>query len=347
MKLFKKTTKGGKVVWSLLGIKFSYKSSLKKLQNDVSKLKDLTNRLVSDKMDKLVNLKMFNYLYGESLTIKDKEFLIEERFCREVGYFPNLKNPQTFNEKINWLKINYEHTLLEKIVNKYTFKDYIKEQIGAEYVIPLLGVWEDAADIDIDKLPNSFVLKVNWSSYQNFIVKDKSKFDFSYALGKMNSWMLPWTNIYYASFYNAYKNVKPVIIAEEYKEQKNGSLNDYKFYCFNGQPKYLFVVDEGFSKDRPLCWDVDDNHIYKINGDNIENKSKQPKNMLKMLELAKKLSKPFPFVRVDFYEVEDKIYVGEMTFYPGNGFNKFSPKSLDVELGKELDLSGVMGESKT
>lgn len=291
--------------------------------------------------ERLMSQKMFNYLYQDNLTDEYKKTLLEERFYKEVGYFPNIDNPTTFNEKINWLKLYYKNDNLSRCVDKYEFKGYIKEQLGEGFTVPLLGAWDNANDIDIENLPEKFVLKVNWSSYQNFIVKDKSKFNFDYAKSKINSWMLPWRNIYYASFYYAYKNVKPKVIAEEYIEQEDGKLNDYKFYCFNGIPRYLYVVDEGFSKDRPLCWDVDDNHMYKITDGNIQNKNKQPKNMAKMIEIANKLAKSFPFVRVDLYEAKDKVYVGELTFYPGNGFNKFAPKSLDVELGELLDLSSI------
>ncbi len=291
--------------------------------------------------ERLMTQKMFNYLFQDNLTDEYKKALLEERFYKEVGYFPNIDNPTTFNEKINWLKLYYKNDILSRCVDKYEFKNYIKEQLGEGYTVPLLGVWDNANDINISDLPEKFVLKVNWSSYQNFIVKDKSKFNFDYAKSKINSWMLPWRNIYYASFYYAYKNVAPKVIAEEYIEQADGKLNDYKFYCFNGSAKYLYIVDEGFSKDRPLCWDVDDNHIYKIVNGNINNKAKQPVNMEKMLEIAVKLAKPFPFVRIDLYETNDKIYVGEMTFYPGNGFNKFTPKSLDIELGSLLDLSST------
>lgn len=290
--------------------------------------------------ERLMTQKMFNLIYQDDLTDEHKRTILEERFYREVGYFPNIDNPTTFNEKINWLKLNYKNNVLSRCVDKYEFKNYIKEQLGEGYTIPLLGVWDNANDIDIASLPEKFVLKVNWSSYQNFIVKDKSKFNFDYAKSKINSWMLPWRNIYHASFYYAYKNVKPKVIAEEYLEQVDGKLNDYKFYCFNGSPEYLYIVDEGFSKSRPLCWDVDFNHIYKINNGSIKS-NKQPETMSEMLEIAKKLAKPFPFVRIDLYEAQGKVYVGEMTFYPGNGFNKFSPKSLDTEMGALLDLSNA------
>ena len=314
------------------------RSALNNVENRLNaEIKKTSNRFNDER---LMNQKMFNYLYQDKLTDDFKKSLLEERFYREVGYFPDIENPQTFNEKINWLKLYYKNDILSRCVDKYEFKNYIKEQLGDGYTVPLLGVWDNANDIDLSKLPDRFVLKVNWSSYQNFIVKDKNKFNFDYAKSKINSWMLPWRNIYYASFYYGYKNVVPKVIAEEYIEQSDGKLNDYKFYCFNGNPQYLYIIDEGFSKARPLCWDVDSNHIYKIVNGQIDS-IKQPQNMDKMLEIAAKLAKPFPFVRVDLYEIGTKVYVGEMTFYPGNGFNKFTPKELDAELGATLDLSSV------
>lgn len=342
--LFEKIKIDNKRIIKILGMKvFSYykRMSKKEISNMLYSLKKEIDTKISD--ERLMTQKMFNFLYKNSLTEEIKRTYIEERFYREVGYFPNLDNPKTFNEKINWLKLYYKNDNLSRCVDKYEFKDYIKEQLGEGYTVPLLGAWDNANEIDISKLPDKFVLKVNWSSYQNFIVRDKSKFNFDYAKSKINSWMLPWRNIYYASFYWAYKDVAPKVIAEEYIEQSDGKLNDYKFYCFNGSPEYLYIVDEGFSKSRPLCWDVDDNHIYKINKGRI-NSVKQPETMQEMLEIAKKLSKPFPFVRIDLYETKGKVYVGEMTFYPGNGFNKFTPKSLDKELGELLDLSKIKQE---
>jgi len=322
-------------------IELQEKDNQKTINNLKYKLNTETKRIATSLNDEnIMRQKMFNYLYQDNLTDGFKKALIEERFYKEVGYFPNLTNPTTFNEKINWLKLYYKNDTLSRCVDKYEMKNYIKEQLGEGYTIPLIGAWDNANDIDISKLPSKFALKVNWSSYQNFIVKDKSKFNFDYAKSKINSWMLPWRNIYYASFYYGYKNVVPKVIAEEYLEQIDGKLNDYKFYCFNGSPEYLYIVDEGFSANRPLCWDVDNNHIYKICNEQI-NSTKQPQNMGKMLEIARKLSKPFPFVRIDLYEAKGKVYVGEMTFYPGNGFNKFTPKELDIELGALLDLSLV------
>ena len=309
--------------------------SRKELTKELNKLQNKLEKSINS--EKMMRQKMLNYLYKDNLSDEIKKTLIEERFYKEVGYFPNIDNPVTFNEKINWLKLYYKNDVITRCVDKYEFKNYIKKELGEGYTVPLIGVWDNAGDIDITKLPDKFVLKVNWSSYQNFIVKDKNNFDFDYAKYMLNSWMLPWRNVYFSSFYYGYKNVVPKIIAEEYIEQTDGKLNDYKFYCFNGSPEYLYIVDEGFSKYRPLCWDVDTNHIYKIVEGKI-NSPKQPESMNEMIEIAKKLSKPFPFVRVDFYEVQGKVYVGEMTFYPGNGFNKFEPKSLDMELGLLLKL---------
>lgn len=337
MKLYEKIKEKDKRTIKLLGkeVLTYYKiPSRKALKEEIR----LLNLRLND--ETLMTQKMFNYLYQNNLTDEIKKAYIEDRCYREVGYFPNIDNPKTFNEKINWLKLYYQNDILTRCVDKYEFKKYIKEQLGDGYTVPLLGVWDNANDIDISKLPDKFVLKVNWSSYQNFIVTDKNKFDFDFAKSRINYWMLPWINAYFSSFYWAYKNVAPKVIAEEYIEQADGKLNDYKFYCFNGSPEYLYIVDEGFSKSRPLCWDVDSNHIYKINNGKIDS-PKQPQTMSEMLEIAKKLAKPFPFVRVDLYETQGKVYVGELTFYPGNGFNKFSPKSLDIELGKLLDLSTI------
>ena len=188
------------------------KKKLSKVVDETIKaeIKRTSNRFDEER---LINQKMFNYLYQDNLTDEQKRTLLEERFYREVGYFPNIDNPTTFNEKINWLKLYYKNDNLSRCVDKYEFKNYIKEQLGEGYTIPLIGAWDNANDIDIESLPEKFVLKVNWSSYLNFIVKDKKTFNFDYAKSRINSWILPWRNIYFASFYYAYKNVTPKIIA--------------------------------------------------------------------------------------------------------------------------------------
>lgn len=213
----------------------------------------------------------------------------------------------------------------------------MKEKIGEEYLIPLLGVWDNFDDIDFDKLPNKFVLKANHGCGWNIIVKDKNNFNKSDAKGKFDEWM----NTNYAFKFGLelhYKNIKPKIIAEKYIENDEGLL-DYKFLCFNGKVEYVWVDSGRFTAHRRDIFDLDWNlQPFIINHPNAEKTPKKPNKLKKMIELATKLSKDFAHVRVDFYEVDGQIYFGEMTFTSESGVGKFYPEEYDLKLGQMIKL---------
>ena len=251
-----------------------------------------------------------------------------------TGYDLNLESPVTFNDKINWLKIHDYRPIRSKIVDKYTAKEYITEKLGAEYVIPLLGVWDKFDDIDFDKLPNQFVLKCNTGSDWNAIVKDKSKFDIPVAKKKFDVWIKK--NPAYINFLPTFEGVPLKIIAEEYIENEDGDLWDYKFWCFHGEVKYVqmdrkrFIahVQKFYTPDwQPLDFVVEDHKIFD-----------KPKMLEEMIKISQKLSKDFPFVRVDLYCVKDRIYFGEMTFCPLGGIAKWNPEEMNYEAGALLHL---------
>ena len=252
----------------------------------------------------------------------------------------NLEEPKTFNEKLQWLKFNDRNPLYTQLVDKYEVRKFIKEKIGEEYLVPIYGVWDNFEEIDFKKLPDKFVLKCTHDSGGIVIVKDKSKLDLKKAKKKINQALK--RNFFYIGREWPYKSVKPRIMAEMYLEDNtNKELYDYKFMCFNGQVKCLFICsgrnnEEGLHVD---FYDIDWNKMpferkYKSSSTNFQ----KPKNYEKMKELAVILSKDIPFVRVDFYEINGKIYFGELTFYPGSGFEKFSPSKYDEILGSWLDL---------
>ena len=273
--------------------------------------------------------------------IKFREEIIKEQFRNALGYELNLENPKTFNEKLQWLKLYYHDPLITKCADKYLVREYIKETIGEEYLIPLIGVWDRVEDIDFDKLPNQFVLKVNWGSGQNIIVKDKSQLDIEEAKNKLRYWMQPTSNHYYYSYEWCYKNIEPKIMCEEYIEQMDGNLLDYKIFCFNGEPKYIQVDIDRFTNHKRCFYDstwkkqnFKTHSLYPLYHYEID----KPSNLNKMLDFCKILSKNFNHVRVDFYTIDEILYFGELTFYHGNGMEEFSIKEWDYKFGELLEL---------
>jgi len=282
------------------------------------------------------------YMNKQFLPKEDRAAELKQLFYKKVGYYLNLKYPKSFNEKINWIKLNYFHPDMARCVCKYEFKNYIEEKLGPGYTLPLYGAWEDEADIDFDALPDKFVLKSNVQSDGKHIivVRDKSKLDIDKLRTVLSSWLIT-KNTMCVSYCRAYHDVKPMIIAEQYLEGFDDSVTDYKFMCFNGEPKLLFVATDRYSDMRMNFYDLDWNllpftRIYPISDEPIQ----KPKNFDRMLEISKELAKDFPFVRVDFYETADseQIYLGEMTFYPGGGLEPFTPVEWDYKLGDMLEL---------
>lgn len=259
-----------------------------------------------------------------------------------TGWDLNLDDPITFNDKINWLKLHDIRPIRSTIVNKVTAKEYITNKIGAEYVIPLLGVYDKFDDIDFDKLPDKFVLKHNLGSSWNAIVKDKSKFDIQTAKKNFDKWIK--INPAYINFLQTFENTPLKIVAEEYVENVEGDLYDYKFWCFYGEVKYV-QLDRGrftshIQQFYTTNWELL-NFTVEPNAKTDSNIFTKPKMLDEMIDVAKKLSSEFPFVRVDLYCVEDKIYFGEMTFSPLGGLAKFNPQQINYETGKFLNLDKI------
>lgn len=274
--------------------------------------------------------------------IPDK-IILKRNFVKIMEKHLNLANPNTYNEKLQWLKLYNRNPLYTTLVDKYAVKQYIADKIGEQYVIPTLGVWNKFDDVDFSKLPNQFVLKCTHDSGGLVICKEKCSLDMLAAKEKLNSSLKH--NYYYNSCEWPYKNVPHRIIAEKYMEdEKDGELRDYKFYTFNGEPKYLLLATNRQSKDKPLCFDyfdMDFNHLNLTNHWHPNNECEvphKPLNFEKMKELAKILAKDIPHVRVDFYEVNGQIYFGEMTFFDMGGYLKLSPSSWEKEWGDLIVL---------
>ena len=275
---------------------------------------------------------VFNWM-SDKMFVK---FMFRVRMKKKL----DLKNPKTFNEKLNWLKLYDRKDIYTTMVDKYEVKKYIAEKIGEEYIIPTLGVWDRFDEIDFDSLPNQFVLKCTHDSGGLAICKNKADFDKEKARQKIEKSLS--RNFFWHSREWPYKNVKPRIIAEQYMEDSETSeLRDYKFMCFNGEAKCSFVCSDRFTEDglHVTFFDREWNVMpferhYPHRKDGI----KKPENYDKMLGLAEKLAQNIPFVRVDFYEVEGRIYFGELTFFPGAGLEEFTPEEWDYTLGSWIKL---------
>lgn len=287
----------------------------------------------------------FGYLARLGLLnhMKDEKYL-KKRFNYVFGYKLDLNNPQTFNEKLQWLKLYDRKPDYIKMVDKYEVKDYISQMIGQEYIVPTIGVWERFDDIKFDELPNQFVLKCTHDSGGLVICKDKNNFDLIGARKKIEKSLK--YNYFFMGREWPYKDVKPRIIAEKYMEndgndEAQGELTDYKFMCFNGEVKCSFTCHNRYQEGglKVTFYDRDWNVMpfERHYPRSIEGLPK-PSNYEKMIKLAEKLSKGIPFVRIDFYESGGKIYFGEITFYPGSGFEEFTPTTWDYKLGSWIDL---------
>lgn len=261
-----------------------------------------------------------------------------------MGYKLDLDNPRTFNEKLQWLKLNDHNPLYTKLVDKYAVKDYVASVIGKEYIIPTLGVWEEPEDIEWDKLPERFVLKTTHGGGSSGVVicKNKDSFDKKTAISKLQQSMKQ--DIYRTLREWPYKNVPHRVISEQYIEigPNNNDLPDYKFFCFDGEVKGLFVATDRQTQGVDVkfdFFDADFNHLPLRQGhDQAEVTPVKPANFELMKDLASKLSKGIPQVRVDFYDLGYCVLFGEMTFFHFSGSMPFEPEEWDYRFGEWIKL---------
>lgn len=283
-------------------------------------------------------------LAGAGVIYQDDEEYLLRQFKELMGYEIDLSNPQTYTEKVNWLKLYDRNPIYNIMADKCEAKKYIQKVLGGdEYIIPTYGIYNSFDEIDFQKLPEQFVIKCTHDCGSIIVVEDKSKFDKEKA-HKFYKRALKKSTYYYSREW-VYKDIVPRIIVEKYiKDTETDELRDYKFYCFNGQIKALLVATNRQSKTCELNFDYFDaefNHLPLVNHwhANAAITPQKPYNFEKMIELARVLSKGLPHVRVDFYEADKKIYFGEFTFYDMGGFLKIHPDEWDYEWGKMIDLS--------
>lgn len=274
----------------------------------------------------------FSFLFPDKLYLK-------LMFRCKMGYWMDFENPKTFSEKLQWLKLYNRNPLYTTLVDKYAVKRWVADKIGEEYIIPTLGVWENANEIDFDSLPDQFVLKTtNGGGGDVIVCMDKSKLDTEKTIKHLNQSL---KNSIYNNYREwAYKNVQPRIIAEKYIEDENQDLMDYKFFCFDGHVECLQVDYDRFVEHHRNMYDVNWNVLpfslqYPSRDNVVINK---PQNLNDMIKIAQILSINIPHVRVDLYNVKGQIYFGELTFYHGSGYEKFSPNEWNLKFGEWLRL---------
>ena len=273
--------------------------------------------------------------------LMDDETAVKRFYKRSTGRELNLENPQSFSEKMNWYKLNDRNPLMQKCADKVAVREYVKSKGYGDTLNTLLGEWDKVSDIDIDALPDRFVLKASHGSHMNIIVKDnKNEINWKQQKLKMKCWLKQ--DIYWSGREWVYKDIPKKIIAEGYLEDETGELKDYKLYCFNGKPRYMeYDGNRNLPTQYRNFYDMDMN-VLPIK-DTVPNKfdDKLPftiETYKKMQKMASDLSQPFQFARVDLYYVKGKIYFGEITFFDAGGQCNLEPAEWDKKWGEDWEL---------
>ena len=317
-----------------------------------------------------VFIKIFRNLYGPiSKSVHERWALLFPKWYVKYLYKKvtnkklDLKNPKDYQEKIQWLKIYSETSQWTNLADKYKVREYISQCGLSDNLVGLYGVWERAEDIDFSKLPEKFVLKTNHGFKRVIVVEDKSKLDISKTVKQLNTWVKERYGL--MSFEPHYWKIERRIIAEEFLEDDStanisSSLIDYKFWCGNGEPKTISVLSNRpnisigsnvetnpklMCNEYDLDWNPHPEVLSESSGIGVAENVPKPNQLDEMLRICKKLSKPFPFVRIDLYEVNNKVYFGEITFTPGGGMQFYTPE-YSLELGKQIDLSKAKLKAK-
>tara|TARA_R110002033_G_scaffold143959_1_gene182057 strand:+ start:8208 stop:9116 length:909 start_codon:yes stop_codon:yes gene_type:complete len=294
-----------------------------------------------------INLKYYILQIG-TFFVSDKMFSQAAHYYLHFrrGYIPkrlNLKNPKTFNEKILWNKLNIKFKGGALLADKFEVRKFITKTIGEKYLIPIIGIYQQAEDIDFDALPMKFVVKITQASGLNIIVKDKSKIDSFQMKKTLNHWLKIDYSIFGREWQYDIKTNK-ILIEHLIANNTNDDLKDYKYYCFNGMPKLIQVDSERYEGVRKrdffdLHWNKQE---FTISHQITKEKMEKPNNLLEMNQVAFQLSNALKnkmnFVRIDLYNIEGQIYFGEITFHPGGGCSPFSSYEYDLKLGEMIEL---------
>ena len=276
------------------------------------------------------------------------EFYLKKSFYKVQGYKMNLKNPRTLNEKIQWLKLNDRRSINTQLADKYAVREYIASNFGEKYLIPLLYHTTEVGNLKPENLPDTpFIIKSNHDSGNFIVVRDKREVNWDDVRMKFKRCMA--FNYYYLQREWQYKNIEPRILVEKLLVQKNGRIpNDYKLHCINGKVAFVYVSVDREGKNKRNIYDKEWNpldftfaakkkNIENLRGDEIE----PPLSFPLMIEFAEKIAKLYSYVRIDFYDVDGRLYFGEVTHHHGGGFDQIRPIEWDYKLGEKVDLSKI------
>lgn len=254
----------------------------------------------------------------------------------------DIENPKLFSEKIQWLKLYAKNESYTEYVDKYAVRKYIEKTLGSKYLVPFIDVFDDVESIDFDKLPDKFVLKCTHGSRCNILCNDKKSLNIIEAKKKLKKWMK--NNWFWYCREYPYKSIKPKILCEEFIGDGINPADDYKIYCLNGEPTIIRslarniqgnLVSECFYTTK---WEKTDCRIRKFDIESFRANKEKPEQLNEMLEISKKLSKDITFLRVDLYNINGRVYFGEMTFFPQSGLDNFIPDKYNIEFGNLLKL---------
>lgn len=298
------------------------------------------------KIIKKLNLNKFYSLFdilSDNAAVKLQHYL-------SVGRPLNLDNPVRFSDKIHWYKLNYKNDIMTKCADKFLMREYIEGKGLADYLPKIYNSFDTMDEIEFEKLPTSFAIKCNNGSGTNMFITNRDEVDQEKFSKIVKSWIK--VNTLSIGREWAYKNIKQKIVVEELllpedEFQKKHGLNDYKVLCFNGEPKYVWVDVSRHTNHQRNFYDLNWKFINVVTDKpNSTTNIKKPKYINEMIRISKEISKDFPFVRVDFYELNDSLYIGELTFYPWSGCIKFSPDQFDYELGNNFIINNIKGNNK-
>lgn len=267
-----------------------------------------------------------------------KKTVTKYRISKMLGYSVNIGTPKTFNEKIQWLKLYYKKKIITSLADKVAVRAYVSKTIGANYLIPIHGIYNHYSEIDFKALPETFALKAAHGSKWNIICQSKKELNETQLYKNIKKWAK--SNYYWYGYEYAYKNIPPRFICEQLiLDQNNQIPKDYKIFCFDGIPQFIQVDSDRFVKHTRAIYDTKwTRQPFELGFESSKSDDTPPQNLHKMLSIAESLSKDFPFVRVDLYDCDKQIYFGEMTFYPGEGSEQFKPQKWDRILGDFLNL---------
>lgn len=271
---------------------------------------------------------------------ENESLYLRLKYYRNTGHWLHLNHPRDYNETLQWLKLYDRNPLYRSLVDKYEAKGIVASIIGDKYVVPLLGVWDDADSIDFSSLPEQFVIKCTHLSGKVYCCRNRNEFDED-AVRELLRYDL--SQDYYSAGHEwPYKNIKGRIIAEEYLSDGGSAITDYKFFCFSGQPRIAYISKDAAENPTTDFFDMDFNHLpIRMRDPNSTILPEKPEQFDLMVELAKKLSAGFPHVRIDFYLSGGRVYFGEYTFYHCSGFSLVQPQEWNVKMGEMIDRSSA------